>query len=344
MTDEIREQCELLVHNHNEIHRRFFFENELMSVVAGLIFASSGKEADTDMLKSCRKILKSRTRLLSGLRAEVELVILSKMALSDSPEQYLDDYLSVYDKVIKGKLLENDYMAIAATLILDFGLQNESDVIIAKTNEILQRMNKDHPILTASDDISFALFLAITRKSVDAILADLEEGYTYLRETCRVKSSADAVYELCEVLAVSYGDMKDKCDKVMRIYNTLDEHKADYPTNSGLSALGSLADVDIAPEILVNEIIEAEEFLKGQKGFDNKEIDTSRRFMCSVFVVAGIYGKQLEAAGNSVIVNTLSLIRAKQIAKMISVISSVAPNILTAVLPKDSTADDKKNI
>ena len=342
MTDEVREKCELLVGNHNAIRKGFFLENELMSSIAGLIFASAGKEADVEKLKACRKILKIKTRLLSNLRAEAELVVLSKMALSDSPEQYLDDYLSVYDKVTKGKLLENDYMAIAATLILDFGLQDESDEIIAKANEIMQRMDKDHPILTSSEDTSFAIFLAITRKSADAILTDLKGGYTYLRETCKVKISADPVYELCEVLAVSYGDMEDKCDKVMRLYGALKERKADFASNNGLSSLGALAALDISPEQLVDEIIDAEAFLKSQKGFNNKEIDASRRLIYSTLVVAAVYGKQLEAAGNSVIVNTLSVIRAKQIAKMISVICSVAPNVITAVLPEDSTAENSK--
>ena len=104
-----------------------------MAVAAALIFTAEGREADTDKMKACRKLLNKKTRLLSNLRDIVELVILSKMSLAESPEKYLEDFLAVYNSIIKGKFLENDYMALASVLILDQGLQNDCDEIIVES-------------------------------------------------------------------------------------------------------------------------------------------------------------------------------------------------------------------
>ena len=337
MTELIRQRCELLEKNRAVIRRSFLLEKELMSVAAGLIFTSEGKEADIEKLKECRKLLKKNSRPLSNLRDIVELALLSKMALSPSPEQYLTDFLAVYKKVQEGKLLENDFMVLSSILILDLQLQDECGEIISKANELKKMMKKDHPVLTSTDDDSFITFLAVTHKSVDDILANLEEGYEYLTKTCKVSVNADPAYELCEVLAVSYGDMKEKCDKVLRIFSPMVKKDTEYGSGSAFSALGAFIDVDVEPETIANEIIEAEGLLKEMKGFGGLSMDRRTRVVFATQIVASVYCKNLEAAGNSVIANTLSLVWAKQIASMISAATSVAPSVLTAVLKTGET-------
>ncbi|MBO4680390.1 MAG: DUF4003 family protein [Clostridiales bacterium] len=337
MTDAVRERCELLVNNRAAIRKGFLLEKELMSVAAGVIFTTAGKTADVGAMKACRKLLNKHSRPLSNLRDIVELALISKMALAPSPEKYLDDFLSVYKKVQQGKLLENDFMVLSSILILDLGLQDGCDEIISKANELTKRMKKDHPILTSTDDASFITFLAISNKSVDQILADLEEGYEYLTKTCKARVNADPAYELCEVLAVSYGDMKEKCDKVMRIFNAMMKRDAEYGSGSAFSSLGAFIDVDAEPETVANEIVEAELCLKDMKGFGGMSMDRRTRVMFASLIVAGVYGKNLEAAGNSVIANTLALVWAKQIASMISTATSVASSVVPAVLQAGDT-------
>ena len=337
MNDLLQQKCDLLVKNRTAIHNKFFLENELMSVAAALVFTAEGKEADVDKMKDCRKLLNKNTRLLSNLRDIVELVILSKMALAESPEDYLEDFLAVYNKIIKGKFLETDYMALASILILDHGLQDECDEIIDRANEITKRMNSDHPILTSADDTSFIMFLAITRKNVDAVLSDLEDGYTYLTRNYKTGINKDPAYELCEVLAVSYGDMTEKCDKAMRIRKALVNKGSEYGSGYVTSSLGSLIDAQIEPDALADEIIEAEKYLKGQKGFGELTMDRSIRVMYATLLASSVYGKAETATGNSVISNTLSIVWAKKIAKMVSVVVQVAPSAAAAVIKTDDS-------
>ena len=331
MNEQLLERCDLLVKNRASIRKGFFLEKDLMAVAAALIFTEEGREADIDKMKSSRKLLNKKTRLLSNLRDLVELIILSKMSLAEDSEKYLEDFLAVYNKIIKGKFLENDYMALASILILDHGLKDECDEIIARANEIYKRMNSDHPLLTASDDTSFIMFLAITRKNVDQILSDLQEGYAYVK-SFKTNFGDDGAYELCEVLAVSYGDMTDKCDKAIKLYKALAKNGADYGSGYVVSSLGSLIDADIEPDKLAQEIVEAEQYLKKQKGFADGTMDKKTRVLYAALLTSGVYGNSKKQAGNSAITNTLSIVWAQKIAKMISVLIQVAPTIASALI------------
>lgn len=304
-----------------------------MSVASGMIFTSADREADTAKMKECRKLLEKKTGILSNYRQTTELMILSKMALSDDPEKYLSDLITAYKSISKGKFLENSYMVLAAILICDFDRINELDDISAKAKEIMKRMNKEHPMLTDSGDTSFAVLLALSYKDVDTIIKDIDECYDYLKNTCKCKASSDALQGLSEVLAVSYGDMKEKCDKAIRIFNAFKDRSVDYSKENEFIALGSLVDADLDPDTLVNEIIEAEAYLKEKNGFGNSVMDKEKRLMYAVLVVADACGGNSAIANNSMVSSTLSIIFAKRLSVFVSIIT----NVISAVASKKAS-------
>lgn len=339
MNKALSEKCELLIKNCSAIHRKYFINDKLLSLMAGLIFTSAGKEADTAKLKECSKILDKNIGLLSNLRANPRLVLLSRMALSDDPEQYLSNVSEVYKKIHRGKQLETSYMALAAMLICDLGRQEETEELVSKAEQIKSRMNKEHPVLTDSEDTSFIMFLALTDKSVDTIISDIDEAYDYLEKTCKVKVSANALQGLCEVLAISYGDTKEKCDKVVRIFNAFSEHGTKYGTDSEFIVLGSLIDVNVDTDTLVREILEAEVRLADLKGFKDAEMDRKKRMMYASMLVADVYGMQTAVIGNSLISHAMATVITKQIASAIS----IAVNLATMAIPEgDKKGGDKE--
>lgn len=340
MNEALNEKCELLLTNYSAINKKFFINDKLMCLMAGLIFTSADKEADIEKLTECKKILEKNTGLLSNLRANPRLVLLSKMALSDDPEQYLRNVSDVYKKIHKGKQLENSYMALAAMLICDLGRQDEAEELVAKAEQINSRMNKEHPVLTSSEDTSFIMFLALTDKSVDTIISDIDEAYEYLKNTYKIKATSDAIQGVSEVIALSYGDAKEKCDKVVRIFNTFAEKGAKYGGNSEFIILGSLINVNVDTDTLVNEILEAEVSLSGLKGFKDSEMDRKNRIVYASMLVSDVYGMDSAIIGNSIISNALSTVIAKQIATAISISS----NLISMAIPKgDEDSKEEKD-
>ncbi|MBO4390304.1 MAG: DUF4003 family protein [Lachnospiraceae bacterium] len=331
MNDLVKEKCGLLEKNRAKLSKEHPLENDLMLVVEGLLFTAAGKEVDTEKMAECRKILKSQTGFFSNMRAETELVITSKMSLSEDPEQYFHDLQTICEKAQEAKFKNNSYLILSGLLICDLGMQGDADVIIAKAKEIMDRMEQEHPILTSSGDTSYVMLLALSYKDVDTILKDLEEGYEYLKSTYKMGVDSNAIQGLCEVLAVTYGDMKSKCDRAARISAEFKKRKSSYNEDQAFSALGALVDIDLSPEEIVTEIIEVADYLKEKKVFTDKDISNKQRLMYSIFLVADACGKDTDVISNPVISNTISILTTRKVIQAISVAVQIALNVAPAV-------------
>ena len=330
MNAAVNEKCVLLEKNRIAVKDKFAFEENLMSVIAGFIYASEQKEADTDKMVECRRILRKQTGIFSDLRATAELVILSKMALSEDPAQYLNDIMEVNKKICDAKLSKGTNSILASVIICDAGMQGECDEAVGKAKELMKRMKKDHPFLTTAEDLSPVILMALSYKEADKLLNDLEEGYSYIKKTYKPGISSDAVQGVCEMLAMTYGDMKAKCDKVMRIYKALKDKKADYSSDEKFSMLSSLAETDVSPEALATDIVDASEILKTMRGFDKSHMDEKERLMYATLVVADVYGKDSGIAGSTAINSTISIITAKRTAMIMNLVMKIAPARLEA--------------
>lgn len=332
MNELVRERCELLATNRAVMRKKFAFEDNLLCVTGSLIFTLEGKEADAEKLAGCKKILAKQTGLFSKLRSMAELVVLSKMALSDDPEKLIEDLKTVCEKVRKAKFKEDPYMVLACLLICDLGLQDDCDEIISRAAEIMGRMDKEHPFLTSSEDTTSVMLLALSYKNVDTIISELEEGYRYLKETPKLSVSGNAAQNLCEVLVVSYGDIKTKCDKVVKIRKAFKNLKSDFGSAEELATIAALVDEDMSPEALAAEIIEASDFLKSQKGFEDGSINAGQRTMYVTLLAAGVYGKGSNMMSGPAISNSFSVINAKRIASTISIVTNLVSGVISGLI------------
>ena len=104
------------------------------------------------------------------------------MALNGNPEKYLEDVKAVYEKFQKGKFFDSAYRVLAAMTICDAGKQADADAIIEKTDALLKSMNREHPFLTSDEDTGLVVLLALTDKSQEDVLAELEESYKQLKK------------------------------------------------------------------------------------------------------------------------------------------------------------------
>ncbi len=331
MTDQVLKKCELLVKNRDAIHKKFKFEDTLVSVVAALMFTTEDTEADVDKMYECRKLLKKNTSIFSNLRDTTELMIASRMTLSDDPEKYLEDIKTVYGRIGKLKLINNEYMAAASIQVVDMGRAGDIDEIVTKAEEIMKRMSKDHPVLTSKDDTPGAIFLAISDRSVDTIISDIEEGFNYLKKVNKIKAESDAIQGLCEALALTTGDVIAKCDRTVKISTAFKNNDAPYAADNMLSSLGALAELDTDPDTLAREIIEAADYLNDIVGFKDESMDKKKRMMYASLLVASVYGNTPDMMSSSVISNTVTFVKAANMKAMMSIVSSIISSLLPAI-------------
>ena len=335
MTDTLRKKCELFERSHTAISKKFKFEKQVMSIASALIFTSADKEADVDRMKECRSILNRNTGVFSEYRDAVKLALISEMTLSADAERYLEDVKNVYQKLHKGHFKDNSYMVLAAMLLCDLGRQNDADTVIEKHNDIMQRMKKLHPFLTDSADISYVILLALSERTADAVISDTEACLEYLKANCKIGS--DSAQGLSEILALTDGDIKEKCAKVITLYDTLKDKRTSAVSGSVFSALGMLINSDETPGNIIAEIIAADEYLKECKIFGKEQEDRSRRLMFAALLTASSCGTSASMVSSAFINTAFGIVKAQQIVAVLTVISNVLPAFLGAVTENKET-------
>ena len=331
MNSEFTNKLELLASNKKAIDKGFYFEMGISQVVAALLFASAGQAADIEKMKEARNILKKKAGVFSAFRDATELVVLARMALTPDMEKYIDDLIEVFNVIKKGKVFEDSYMVLTAMIIVDRDRKADAESIKDTTDEIMNRMSKLHPILTSSEDLALAALLAMSGRSVDAVIDDMEVCYQYTKKELKVKAENNSIQALSQILAVTEGDMKAKCDKVAELFAAFKENGSKFGTYLEFPALGTLLDVDVPTDVLVPEIIEAADFLKKSKGFGGLSMDKKTRLMFAALLASEIYtGRNDGAYGliNSAIVtnSAIAMVIAEEIAIMVIMMCAATAN------------------
>lgn len=337
MNQEFTNKLELLAANKQAIDKGFYFEMGMSQVVAGLLFASTGKQADIERMKEARNILKKKAGVFSAFRDATEIVILARMALAPDMEKYIDDLIDVFNVLMKGKVFEDSYMVLTAMIIVDRGRKADAESIKVTTNEIMRRMSKLHPILTSSEDLALAALLAMSGRDIDAVIDDMEECYRYTRKELKLKAESNSIQALSQILAITAGDMKAKCDKVAELFAAFKEHGSKFGTYLEFPALGTLLDVQVPTDVLVPEIIEAADFLKKSKGFGGLSMDKKTRLMFGALLASDVYAGDGDSADifsqNAIATNTaiitnsaFAMVIAEEIAIMVIMMCAVTAN------------------
>lgn len=320
MKTTVQRRCELLVENRQLVSKASVLESSLLRAVAAASYTEKDMSADVDQLKDCIKLLKKKQGAFSYLRGNTMLIIASRMALSGNPEGYLDDVIEVYKVFQKGKFFGSYYRVLASMSICDAGRSAQAEEIIEKTNALLKEMSKSHPWLTNEEDTSFAVLLAMTDKSIDEILTELEGSYQYIKKNFSFHDNA--AYSLSQVLTTLDGSYDQKGDKALEIYNAFKEAGSKYGKNYELASIGALVNTDMNTEDLVSEVIEVAEFLKGKKGFGALEMDRYTRLMLGTMIVSGIYSNEKASLSASVTSGALATVIAEQLCMYVAIMAA----------------------
>ena len=173
MDQDLARKLELLASNKQTIDHEYMFEMGLSQAVAALLFAIADQPADIERMRECRKILSKKVSALSAFRDSTELVVLARMSMAQDPEKYIDDTLEIYKVFSKGAFFSDSYMVLTSMIVCDSNQKDNAAAIKARTDEIMRRMAKEHPLLTSNEDLALAALLAMTGRIPDALSDDL---------------------------------------------------------------------------------------------------------------------------------------------------------------------------
>lgn len=324
--NELIHRCELLVQNRKAIQKVFKWENDAMLLAGSSFYVGMDLEADTNRLKFCEDVLKRKTGIFSAYRGNTKMPILCKMATKENPEQYFAEIDEIVHQMKDIKWIDNDYKILSAMTLRDHTEMDNIPECLHEMLRLYEGMKKNHPWLTDGEDVPFAALLVTSGMDVDVLLDEMERCYQDLGKKFRNKN---AVQSLSHVLAVNPVDTTEKCQRVEDIFNQLKEQKHKYPSGFELAVLGTLAMLNVSTETLVEEIIDADDFLKKQEGFGTFNVGTEKRRMYAALMVMDTHMPPADTAHESLVNSVLALVIAMEVCVLI-LMTTTATTMITA--------------
>lgn len=320
MNEQTLRNCGQLISNRDKIKSVFSWDGGLMHLACAGVYASRGADVDVAALEECKALIKRKVGLLSNFRGMVQSPIASMIAVSDNPEQTLDNGLKAYE-LLKKDFYSSTYLPLAAMIIAQKAESYDYERIASRTHAIYKMMKAEHPFLTSGEDSSYCAMMALSEKTDAELIADAEKCYYILKEYF---FSANAVQALSHVLALCDGTPEEKCTKTMDLFKRLKAAGHKYGTEHELPTLGVLAMAGEDFDTIVREMIEIDEWLSRQKGFGFwGGVTAKQRLMYAGMLVQKEFIND-DAMHTSIVGSTIALVLAQEAAICAAIGASAA--------------------
>ncbi len=323
MRESSRELCELFINNRDVVKKVFSMENGYFYPVCAALITEKRRTADSERLKECRAILKSKTGVFSSFRGAAVTSIITMLALDENPESRLDRAIAFY-KELKEHFYSSEYLPVAAMMLSDTVEPENYPEVSLRARKIYDLMKSEHPFLTSSEDSVFAVMLALSSLSDDEVVRETETCYNALRERFK---SRNAVQSLSHVLAL-YSDSAytaaDRCRNTIALYDALREKGMKYGTEYELATLGTLAMLDCSIEETIADLEAADRFLSEQKGYGFFGASKKERLMHAAMIVVGERSGGTCDMNATAIGGTIAMIAAQHAATCAAIMSASA--------------------
>lgn len=320
MKESLQNRCRLFVENRDRIKSEFKWETTYMYPLCAAMYTAEGIQADPSTMRACQKLLKQHTGVFSNFRRATMLSVVTKLSLSDDPEETVRGMLRVYGE-LKELFYGSPYLAIAAVTIAQLASPDRQTEIVQRTRTIYNRMKAVHPFLTSGEDSAFAALLALSGLDDLRIEEEMEACFNLLKPSF---FSGDAVQSLSHILALGESTAQQKCGRVMALFDYLKDNGYRYGTSFELPTLGSLALLNPEVSEIGDQMISVDAYLKEHKGFGAWGIGSKQRLMYAGMLTMDEYLPAPSAIQTAAVSSVISLVIAQQAVLSAAIVTSAA--------------------
>ena len=320
MRPELQGLCKNFITNRDIIKSTLKWESDYLYPVGASMITNRGLRADGERLKRCRDIIKENTGAFSAFRSNARLAVIAAMSMEANPERRFEKATKLYN-CLRKKFSASEYLALGAVVVSDLIEETEFEKVVDSARNIYDRIRKEHPFLTSSEDSMYAILLALSSKGEEEIVAEVETCFGILKKAFSMRN---AVQSLAFVLAYDQRDAQEKCQATVALYNELKAKGYRYGTGYELATLGVLALLPQEQNAIIEELIEIDSFLKEQKGYGFFGADRKQRLMHAGMILAGEYLKDDYVMQGTVAHSAIALMIAAQTATCAAIVASTA--------------------
>lgn len=333
MRESLIRLCNDFISNRDSLKRCFKFESIYIYPICSNIFCAHNKRADEETLIECKKLVHEKTGVFSNFRGNLKLPVISMLSAGKSPEAIMDQALDNY-AMLKKAFHGSQYLALAAFVLEEMGVQSGLAERITRGKGLYQKMKQNHLFLTSAEDSVFALLLAFSELSDDVLVEDMEACYQIVK---RKFGGGNAAQSVSHVLAMTAGTPEEKTSRMIAIYDGLRAAGRKFGKHYELSTLAAVSVLEGDTDQIVQDILDIDAFLAGQKGYGFWGLARKTRLMHAAMLTADdrcAESDQLSAfrqnasmqtaANSAVMTSTLAMLAAQQAAMCAVMMSSTA--------------------
>lgn len=258
MEGETEAKISLFASNARTIKEEFGRQKFLTVRLAALFYTQEKKTADCTAIRQCYDMIRGRTGAFSAFRGNMSLCFAALLSLSDKPARLFSETLHVYDLLKSVKFRTSEFLVAAAYQIASGADSDRYSTVVERTRAFYEGIKRCHRFHTGQSDYIYAAMLGLSDYDVNTGVEHIERIYAQLNGKFWGKSNAKA---LSQVLVLG-GISEETVSRLFILRDILIQGN-----NLSLLSLGilSIAPADI--DVIIRDIIEAQAFLRTQKGF-----------------------------------------------------------------------------
>ncbi|MBR0357450.1 MAG: DUF4003 family protein [Clostridia bacterium] len=325
MQNDLSTLVRRFIEARDAIRAAFKMESEYIYPVCAQIFLAADRPVEAEQLERCKALVKSTTGPFSNFRGNVRLPLLCMLAAGDEPEARWERTQRCY-ALLKESFFSSQYLALAALLLGDGAKEEDLPALAARGKGLYQRMKQEHPFLTGQEDSVFALLLAESPRSDDALIEDMEACYTLLDQRF---PKGDGLQTASHVLALSDDAPERKVERMLSLFDGIEAAGGKYGKDRQLPILAALSLSDGSEEALVADMLELNGLLSQEKGYKGVFGLDKRTRMMHAAMLLSLPDRQTDLVNAAAQQTTLAMIAAQQ-ALMCAVVASSAASTATA--------------
>ena len=216
LSNNLQYKCDLFAENYQILKKNFKWEYSMMLRLAGVICTNEGHKADVEAIKKAKQFIKNNTGVFSTFKDISFFVLSTLFSLEENPERMFLDTKRVYEEMKKLGFRSSPNLTLAAFSVAK--QNSDQNAVIGRAKEFYDSMKREHKFLTSWDDYGFAAMLATTDLDVAKATKEMEICYELLKKNFGV---GNELQSLTHILAIGEEQAESKCDRVIKVYESL---------------------------------------------------------------------------------------------------------------------------
>lgn len=216
MREELLKKCALFVENKRRMEKTFKWQNSQQHFLSAAVFTMQDKVLEPERIKAARDLIRKKNTTFSSFRSYAELSLATFLALEEKPEEALGKAMKIH-AYVKKNIWDASFLPVVCYLLSKQIEEKEAERIGKKAKEIYKEMGKKHPFLTNNEDFNYALLFALSDRSVDGSIREMEACYESLVKTFGKQDSTQA---LSHILGLGEEPVSYKTARTVRLLSS----------------------------------------------------------------------------------------------------------------------------